>query len=155
MPQSDVYGDVEAFHLKFGIPAATTPSLLDPRTAGYRTSFMLEELTEFSQSHGRGDLAEAADALVDLVYVAVGTAVLMGLPWDALWEEVQRANMSKERGPTSKRGSPIDVRKPAGWRAPDHLPALARASGFDLDDVVETTGPTWPTFDPLAAGDEP
>ena len=37
------------------------------------------------------------DALIDLTYVAMGTAYMMGLPWQDLWDEVQRANMSKVR----------------------------------------------------------
>jgi len=39
-----------------------------------------------------------------------------------LWNEVQRANMSKVRASSesqSKRGSSLDVIKPEGWRGPD------------------------------------
>jgi hypothetical protein len=43
------------------------------------------------------DLPKIADALVDLVYVALGTAHLHRLPWEALFTEVQRANVTKER----------------------------------------------------------
>jgi predicted HAD superfamily Cof-like phosphohydrolase len=41
--------------------------------------------------------------------------------WDELWDDVQRANMSKERAlkaSDSKRGSTFDVIKPAGWVSP-------------------------------------
>ena len=41
--------------------------------------------------------------------------------WDELWDDVQRANMSKERATKasdSKRGSTFDVIKPAGWVGP-------------------------------------
>jgi hypothetical protein len=41
--------------------------------------------------------------------------------WDLLWNDVQRANLSKERvlrSEDSKRGSTYDVRKPPGWQPP-------------------------------------
>lgn len=79
------------------------------------------------------DLEKAADALADLVYVALGTAHMMGLPFDAIWAEVQRANMTKERAESarderSKRQHVFDVVKPAGWTPPDHGPALRKAA---------------------------
>lgn len=68
------------------------------------------------------DDAQAFDALLDLVYVAHGTAHLLGYPWQIGWNAVQRANISKERaaadGSDSKRGSSFDVIKPAGWTPP-------------------------------------
>lgn len=51
-------------------------------------------------------------------------ADLMGMPiemWDEMWDDVQRANMAKERvlkAEDSKRGSTWDVRKPPGWVGP-------------------------------------
>lgn len=63
------------------------------------------------------DLAGQADALVDLVYVALGTAVMMGLPWQELWSDVHAANLRKVRGRT-KRDMPLDLMKPEGWAGP-------------------------------------
>lgn len=63
------------------------------------------------------DLAGQADALVDLVYVALGTAVMMGLPWQELWSDVHAANLRKVRGRT-KRDMPLDLMKPEGWVGP-------------------------------------
>jgi predicted HAD superfamily Cof-like phosphohydrolase len=123
--------DVLAFQEKFNIPMSTKPAFLDGQAENYRVKFMQEELEEFIQASHEQDLAKAADALVDLVYVVHGTALMMGLPWDKLWNEVQRANMSKVRakadGSDSKRGSPLDVIKPPGWVGPNHYPALKEA----------------------------
>src|SRR5690606_15968618 len=91
----------------------------------FRYEFMYEELCEFQEAHIKGDLAGAADALIDLVVVAMGTAVMMGLPWELLWDDVQRANMSKVRGVTS-RGVGADLMKPEGWEAPKTDEILAR-----------------------------
>ena len=124
------YGDVLAFHDKFGISGPEIPRLLSDEKFFFRDKFMAEELEEFHTSHQHGDLAGAADALVDLVYVAMGTAVLMGLPWQPLWDAVQAANMAKGRakadGSDSKRGSALDVVKPPGWRAPDIEAVLSK-----------------------------
>lgn len=131
------FNDVATFHALFDLPRPATPRLLDPATQLFRSDFMFEELGEFNNACrpalGREpDLAKAADALIDLVYVAMGTAVMMGLPWQALWDEVQRANLDKVRaradGSDSKRGSALDVVKPPGWVGPDIEGVLQRAS---------------------------
>lgn len=128
--------DVLAFQRKFSVPMAPSPSFLDEDALQFRYRFMREELHEFIVAHLEGDMHGAADALVDLAYVLHGTALMMGLPWQRLWDEVQRANMEKERAThagLSKRGSALDVIKPEGWAGPDHAAALG-------------TGP-WPTLD--------
>ena len=113
---------VKDFHEKFGVPMHSTPTILDTETFNFRYKFMKEELDEFVASYIDGDLEGMADALIDLVYVAQGTALMMGLPWSPLWEEVQRANMNKVRATDasqSKRGSALDVIKPEGWVGPN------------------------------------
>ena len=116
------YEDVAAFHEKFGLTYDGKPRMLDSETVRFRLKFLEEELMEFRVSAISDDLPGMADALVDLVYVAMGTAYMMGLPWQQLWSEVQRANMSKVRASSeaeSKRGSSLDVIKPYGWKGPD------------------------------------
>lgn len=116
------FQDVVDFHKKFGIEQPTTPKLLDPPTMDYRLKFLAEETSEIVKGYYTKDLHEVADGLIDLVYVAMGTAYMMGIPWQELWDEVQRANMSKERAPSasySKRGNSLDVIKPEGWKQPD------------------------------------
>jgi predicted HAD superfamily Cof-like phosphohydrolase len=118
------FDDVGDFHEKFGLetwrggpPRELTPELLE-----FRIRFMLEELGEYceavgydlsatlkakntpsgtvltAQGHPVQDLPKAFDALIDLVYVALGTAQKHRFPWQAGWDEVQRANMAKVRG---------------------------------------------------------
>lgn len=131
---SKEFQDVRDFHQKFGLLCFDKPARLTKRKLLERIEFMLEELKEFAEASGHEvgvfqdqaealpgdgpqDLAGQADALVDLVYVALGTAVMLGLPWDWLWDDVQRANMAKVRGMT-KRGHAVDVTKPPGWQGP-------------------------------------
>jgi predicted HAD superfamily Cof-like phosphohydrolase len=130
--------DVRTFQWKFDVPMAPEPAFLDPQAEQFRIKFMQEELDEFKEACAEGDMLKAADALVDLAYVLHGTALMMGLvgSWTRLWNEVQRANMAKERATSadqSKRGSTLDVIKPAGWAPPNHSIVLGR-------------GP-WPEFD--------
>lgn len=121
------FRDVSKFHKKFRVPVANEPSFLSDRAFQYRYNFLSEELQEFYNSYRDQDLPGMADALIDLVYVAYGTACMMGLPWGQLWKEVQRANMSKVRAKKasdSKRGTALDIVKPEGWQGPNFLPIL-------------------------------
>jgi len=120
------FDSVGDFHQKFGLENAThmalKPHLVDRALMDYRIKFLQEELDELSTAAAEHDLPGIADALVDLVYVALGTAHFHGLPWEALFAEVQRANMTKERAASaevSKRNSSFDVVKPAGWTPPN------------------------------------
>lgn len=115
--KSKEFRDVRAFSEKFGLLHHDTPGHLTGRKLVERVEFLSEELTEFIDACAGQSLAGQADALVDLVYVAMGTAVMLGLPWDELWDDVQRANMEKERG-VGKRGHLVDLVKPKGWRPP-------------------------------------
>lgn len=134
------YQSVGEFHKKFGLPAAVSCGGdqeirgLDDSTFEFRSKFMDEELTEFVLAFEDGDLPGMADALVDLVYVALGTAHLMGLPFDELFAEVQQANMAKVRASSkddtrSKRKHSLDVVKPEGWTAPD-IEGILRRHGW-------------------------
>lgn len=124
------FSDVAAFHDKYEVPTQTEVALLPDDVAQFRGKFIQEELDEFFKATAEGNLIEAIDALIDIVYVACGTADLMGLSeeqWEAHWAEVQRANMEKVRvssAADSKRGHSFDVKKPEGWRGPDHAKIL-------------------------------
>lgn len=123
------------FHKKFGLPLHSrydfTPDTLDQFTFDFRLDFMREELEEFYEAY-ESDLPhdqaveKMADALVDLVYVALGTAHMMDIPFNELFAEVHRANMTKERAlspehskASTGRGHHFDVVKPPGWQPPN------------------------------------
>ena len=83
-----------------------------------RITLLKEELQEFISACIEDDMYEQADALVDLVYIALGTSNLMNLPFQELWDDVHRANMQKERGIKPSRNLKVDVVKPEGWIGP-------------------------------------
>lgn len=125
---TDMLADVRAFHERFNIRprmALPTPVHALPSSAGaQRVGHLVEELKEFMEAVRAGDLTGQADALADLVYVALGTAIMMGVPWNAVWDEVHAANMRKAVGlEPEKQG----IVKPAGWVGPDVAGAIARA----------------------------
>ena len=127
-----MYRDIKNFHERFELAYDGPPRELDAMTAAFRVKFMQEELDEYISAFIKKDLEGQFDALIDLVYVALGTAYMQGLPFDEGWDEVQSCNMMKVRagpnGEGSKRGSPLDVIKPAGWVGPDLKPALRMAA---------------------------
>lgn len=96
--------------------------MMDHLIMRQRVSFLQEELGELilalQNTQKEGALVDAADALADIVYVALGTAHILDLPFDCIWKAVHRANMAKVPGPT-KRNAVVDACKPAGWQAPE------------------------------------
>ena len=128
------YQDVLNFHKKFGVPLAPKPTLLQGDELAFRIKFLQEELDEFKKAHDECNLEDAIDALIDLVYVAHGSAQFMGISteqWDAHWSEVQECNMNKERvesADDSKRGYKFDIKKPTNWVGPNHTPIIEKFS---------------------------
>lgn len=120
---------VRQFHMKVLGIEDTKPTFDLPVQFSQRVAFMEEELDELQEAHHNHDLVKIADALADLVYVAVGTAHLMGIPFDAVFKAVHAANMQKQRGMT-KRGMVFDAIKPAGWVGPEaEIAAILERAG--------------------------
>ena len=115
--------DIKMFHEKFNRPSRELGAPLDPELLKFRIRFLAEELKEINKAAAEADLVEVLDGLVDLVYVAVGTAHQLNLDFNGAWERVQAANMAKV--PVSsenpgKRGHATDIVKPPGWTPPCH-----------------------------------
>lgn len=136
----DPIADVQSFHAKFRQAYNGPPRALPDDLLRFREDFMQEELIEYKNNAHRvsallqeeqlptseitSSLAEQLDALVDLVYVALGTAVLHGFNFREAWRRVHLANMQKERVASARdsaRHSRFDIVKPRGWTPPDHL----------------------------------
>jgi predicted HAD superfamily Cof-like phosphohydrolase len=117
----DPCDDIRAFHEKFELDYNGAAQALSLHLTQFRTKFMEEELDEYVVACVVQDLEGQLDALVDLVYVALGTAYLQGFAFREAWNRVHAANMTKVRAARpadSKRGSGFDVVKPATWVAP-------------------------------------
>lgn len=83
---------VKEFQIKFGHPVSGYPKQMDHERALKRYNWMLEEINEFIEAD---DIVEQADAMIDVIYFALGTLVEMGVRPDSLFNIVQAANMAK------------------------------------------------------------
>ncbi len=115
-----MFKDVRDFHEKFGmLPLGAGPlSAMDSRR---RADQMREELREFEDACADSDPVKAVDALVDLAYFTLGSAVSMGVQettWQRCWDAVHSANMAKARTGNSH-GLKQGIEKPAGWISPE------------------------------------
>lgn len=138
---SNNFRDVGDFHRRFDLHASDIypgPVEVPEEVLDFRVKFLEEELEEFKKGRAEGDHEQMFDALLDLVYVAMGTAHFLGYPWEDGWDEVQMANMAKVRaakdGSNSKRGSSFDVVKPEGWQPPQ-IGQVLWFNGFGPSDA--------------------
>jgi predicted HAD superfamily Cof-like phosphohydrolase len=137
----DPVADIADFHTKFGLEYTGKPRVLPRELADFRMRFMHEELDEYATHEASAsmermiahrpdlaaytnDLEHMLDALVDEVYVVLGTAYQHGFNFREAWRRVHEANMKKVRAQSaeeSKRGSTFDVVKPKDWTPPSHI----------------------------------
>jgi len=89
--------DVAKFHDTFSLPIEEKPIIPSSKRCELRVSLLQEELNELKEAIEDNDLVEVADALCDLQYVLSGAILEFGLAgnFKALFDEVQRSNMSK------------------------------------------------------------
>ena len=97
MEKIDPLNQVAEFHKTFNAPVLDRPQIPSKERCELRVSLLQEELNELKEAIGDQDLVEIAVALCDLQYVLSGAVLEFGLgdQFPALFEEVQRSNMSK------------------------------------------------------------
>ena len=152
--ESKFIKDYLGFHKKFGFDLPKTFVVPGEGLSEVRTNFLFEELTETATALGQSlvtirdeetnelvgiefkevegiavDPVEVLDGLVDIIYVAIGTAAFCGFLDDSngktvlekAWDEVHRSNMEKVKvssASESKRNTIIDMLKPENWTPP-------------------------------------
>jgi len=93
-----------------------------------RQNLILEEVAELFRAMNSKNKIEIFDALLDIEYVVLGTALTYGFEhrMAAGWDEVHRSNMAKvgEDGKVHLRPDG-KILKPAGWQPPDLRKILA------------------------------
>ena len=137
-------GEVTPFAQQTGVQLKAVADLIKvkvPGVRGLRARLIVEEVGELVEAIGKGDEAETLDALVDLVYVTLGAAIALDLPFREAWAEVQAANMRKFRCHVCK-GNGCDecedgyrvytdgngkAVKPPDWVGPDLQPIMEAA----------------------------
>ena len=97
MQQPDSLNLVADFHRTFKHPILPSPAIPEETRCKLRVALLAEELKELEVAILNKDIVEVADAFCDLQYVLSGAILEFGLAekFKALFEEVQRSNMSK------------------------------------------------------------
>lgn len=97
MKQPESLELVAEFHKTFRHPIQPHPVIPDEKRCKLRVELLSEELKELEEAVQAKDIVGVADALCDLQYVLSGAILEFGLGnhFKALFEEVQRSNMSK------------------------------------------------------------
>ena len=113
--------DVADFHRACDVPVYYVPKIPELARTQLRKDLITEEVTELFKAMDDRDLPKAADAIVDSIYVLIGTALEYGIPLSTIWNIVQRCNMAKKDPITGKVIKREDgkVLKPEGWQPPD------------------------------------
>ena len=119
--------DINEMHTKFGVHEAVEKMDKDQllEFLAFRLRFLEEELTETRRAsavHQR-DNEEIVDGLIDLCVVAIGTLDAFNVDAHKAWDEVLKANMTKEVGVKATRPNPLglpDLIKQEGWVGPSH-----------------------------------
>lgn len=97
MQQPDSLRLVAEFHSTFKHPILALPTIPDESRCRLRVALIAEELKELEVAILERDIVGVADALCDIQYVLSGAVLEFGLgeKFKALFEEVQRSNLSK------------------------------------------------------------
>lgn len=113
------WNDVKRFHKLFNHPHSVYPVLLDQERISIRSKWMCEEIEELIDADS---IYEQADAIIDLIYFALGTLVEMGVRPKSLFDIVQDANMNKMWSDGIPRyDKDGKVIKPSSWKDPHTL----------------------------------
>jgi len=130
--------DVRDFHKACGTVDPTEPTWPSYEKRSLRYHLQFEEGNELSAEllpehclfvgqflphavESQEHLAALAKEIVDVIYVAVGTALSCGININAVWEAVHASNMAKVDPAIGKvrRRDDGKILKPEGWQTPD------------------------------------
>jgi len=140
MSLDDPFNKVREFHVAFNHNCPDRPQLLPESRVTKRYNWMLEELEEFRKA---GSIHDQADAMVDLMYFALGTLVEMGVQPGRLFDIVHSANM-KKLWPDGKVHYAADgkVIKHPSWTPPE--PQLAQEIDRQVREALKACSEAQP-----------
>lgn len=113
----DMQAKVAEFQKAFGHPVGDKPKMIKTERHEIRTDWLQEEVDELWHAE---TLVDVADALGDVIYIALGTAIEYGIDLEPVLNIIHEANMSK-LGPDGKPIYKADnkIAKPEGWQPPE------------------------------------
>ena len=107
------FESIREFHQKYNLQ----PTQNNKELQEARIKHMTEELKEYINAQKEGNREQQLDALVDLVYVTLGTAYYENFDFDGAFKHIHSCNMKKIQKATKR--SKWDVVKPEGWQPPN------------------------------------
>ena len=124
------FKDMQDMHKKYGVnkwmqaeQQSDVPIRKLKKYMEFRIGMMQEELNETKEAFELKDAPGMVDGIIDLCVFAIGTLEVFGVDANKAWDEVYKANMSKEVGIKEGRPNPLglpDLVKPEGWTGPEH-----------------------------------
>ena len=124
------FHDMKVMHQKYGVnkwmqaeQQSDVPIKRLKEYMEFRLGMMQEELDETKEAFKLKDAPGMVDGIIDLCVFAIGTLEVFGVDAQKAWDEVYKANMSKEVGIKEGRPNPLglpDLVKPEGWTGPNH-----------------------------------
>jgi hypothetical protein len=89
---------------------------------------LLQGMSLGDQENLWSSFAKVADAIGDILYVTIGTAIAWGLPMEEIFAEIHRTNMEKVKAKALVNGLG-KVGKPEGWSEPKLVEILKAHQG--------------------------
>lgn len=89
---------VKEFHTAFGGHIEPSPNVNIPESVKMlRTKLLTEEFQELQDAQANNDLTEIVDAIGDILYVVIGTAISYGVAdkLPEIFAEIHKSNMTK------------------------------------------------------------
>lgn len=122
------FKDMQDMHKKYGVDKWMNEEKKSDwsrlnKYMDFRIKMMQEELDETKAAFKNKNQEEVVDGIIDLCVFAIGTLEVFGVDANKAWDQVYKANMSKEVGIKEGRPNPLglpDLVKPEGWEGPTH-----------------------------------
>lgn len=122
------FKDMQDMHKKYGVDKWMNEEKKSDwsrlsKYMDFRIKMMQEELDETRAAFENKNEEEVVDGIIDLCVFAIGTLEVFGVDANKAWDQVYKANMSKEVGIKEGRPNPLglpDLVKPEGWEGPTH-----------------------------------
>jgi len=122
------FKDMQDMHKKYGVDKWMNEEKKSDwsrlnKYMDFRIKMMQEELDETRAAFENKNEEEVVDGIIDLCVFAIGTLEVFGVDANKAWDQVYKANMSKEVGIKEGRPNPLglpDLVKPEGWEGPSH-----------------------------------
>jgi len=122
------FKDMQDMHKKYGVDKWMNEEKKSDwsrlnKYMDFRIKMMQEELDETKAAFKNKNEEEVVDGIIDLCVFAIGTLEVFGVDANKAWDQVYKANMSKEVGIKEGRPNPLglpDLVKPEGWEGPTH-----------------------------------